>query len=110
MPPSEPEMTDTSTVAGIGTGCGDFMTSVHGFTADAGGLGWIFGVVPPGAQQATVRLAGAAETAVPFHDGLFVIVHPTAQRLEELVFTRHGQPLQVCRPPTDQTMIGAAVC
>jgi hypothetical protein len=110
MPPSAPETTDTSTVAGIGTGCGDFMTSVHGFTADAGGLGWIFGVVPPGAQQATVRLAGAAGTAVPFHDGLFVLVHPATQRLEELVFTRHGQPLQVCKPPPDQTMIGVAVC
>jgi hypothetical protein len=96
---------DSSTVPGTGVGCGDFLTSAHGQTTDAGGLGWIFGVVPPGAEQATVRFGGGAETPVAFHDGLFVIVHPASQRLEQLVFTRHGQDLHVCKPRSDQAGI-----
>jgi len=102
LPASGSENVDSSTVPGTGVGCGDFLTTAHGYTTDAGGLGWFFGVLPPGAQEAKVRFAGGGETPVPFHDGLFVIVHPATQHLEELLFTRHGHDLLVCKPPPDQ--------
>jgi hypothetical protein len=109
-PTSGPEDVDSSTVPGTGVGCSDFLTSAHGFIADAGGFGWLFGVVPPGAQEAKARFAGGAEAPVTFHDGLFVIVHSASQRLEQLVFTRHGQDLQVCKPPSDETGIAPLLC
>jgi hypothetical protein len=92
---------DASTVPGVGISCDDVLWSALGVVADAGGLGWIFGSVPPGADQATARLADGTETAVPFHDGLFVVVHPSGSRLVEVAFLRHGQRLLSCQPPPD---------
>ena len=94
------EPVDPATVAGTGVGCGDTM-STHGFTRDVAGLGWLFGVVPPGAEQATVTFAGGAEMPLPFHDGLFVVVHPADRRLEKVTFLRHGEALQTCQPRPD---------
>ena len=105
-----PEHEDSSSASGTGVGCGDFFTSAHGFATDVGGLGWIFGVVPPGAQQANVRFAGGTETPVAFHDGLFVIVHPASQHLEQLVFTRHGQNLLLCKPQPGPGSINLPPC
>ena len=111
MPPTPGlEKVDSSSVPGTGVGCGDFFTSAHGSTTDAGGLGWIFGVVPPGAQHATVRFAGGTKTPVAFHDGLFVIVHAASQRLEQLMFTRHGEDLLVCKPRPDEAGIALPFC
>ena len=33
---------------------------------------------------------------VPFHFGLFVLVHPAQPPLKDVVFTRHGQALLFC--------------
>jgi hypothetical protein len=87
---------DATTVPGAGIGCDALWGTSHGFVVDAGGLGWLFGTVPPGAEQGTARFANGTETPVPFHDGLFVLVHPAQPPLKDVVFTRHGQALLSC--------------
>ena len=103
-------LADAATVLGAGVGCDDPWNSAKGFVADADGLSWFFGDVPPGAEQGTARFADGTETPVPFRDGLFVLVHRSEPALKDLTFTRHGQPLQTCTVQADAAPLNLPPC